>query len=260
MDHAKRGILSYRVRYREPKEQSGRQVLLGGYGVELALKKTDYKVMDDRDIQNQDGSKEEISVSEGLVEDEEISDIKPLHPKDVASLGILSASFVMGSENKLESLLRLCQDLPKHSSAVVGTEINLALVDELSENREIFLGPGVNAIWINGLQLEDSQTNAFALLEILRRERMFIRSLETLGLTKNQATALLSHRILTEARQGERPQRFDYRDSFEGGSVIAWLNDLEKDERYQGWSTSVQAVSNLHIFPLSKAVYLISDI
>lgn len=241
-DFAKRGVLSYRVRYRAPKSPVKRQVLLGGYGAELALKKTDYKVMDDRDVQNQDASNKEPVKQEGLADDEEMSDIKPLHPKDVAFLGIKAASFVMSSDNKLDSLLRLVQDLPKHSSALSTTEINSALADELSDNRAILLNPGTNAIWVNGLQLEDSQINAFALLDTLRRERRFIKKFEALGLTKAQAIGLLSHKVIAEARQNERPTRFDYRDDIEGGNVIVWLNDLEKDERYKGWSTDPQIV------------------
>ena len=242
-DFAKRGVLSYRVRYRAPLNPVKRQVLLGGYGVELALKKTDYKVMDDREVQIQDALTEEPMKQEGLADDEEISDIKPLHPKDVASLGIKAASFVMSSGNKLDSLLRLVQDLPKHSSALSATEINSALEDELTENREIFLNTGTNAVWVNGLQLEDSQINAFALLDTLRRERRFIKKFEALGLTKAQAIGLLSHKIITEDRQNEQPLRFYYRDDIEGGNVIVWLNDLEKDERYKEWSTDPQIVS-----------------
>jgi UDP-glucose:glycoprotein glucosyltransferase len=38
-------------------------------------------------------------------------------------------------------------------------------------------------------------------------------------------------------------QRFDWRDSIEGGNVIIWMNDIEKDKRYADWPTSLQAVS-----------------
>lgn len=245
-DYAKRGIITYRVRYRKPKNPIKRQVLLGGYGAELALKRTDYKVIDDREVASQDTSDEQIPKQDRLAHDLEISDIKPLHPKDVAFLGIKAASFVMSSENKLDSLLRIVQDLPKHSAALSTTEIDSSLAEELIENREIFLGPGVNGIWINGLQLEDSEINAFALLDTLRRERRFIKRLKALGLTNTQAIGLLAHKFITESRQNERPQRFDYRDNLEGGNVIVWLNDLENDERYGSWPTNAQSVRNIN--------------
>jgi len=36
--------------------------------------------------------------------------------------------------------------------------------------------------------------------------------------------------------------RFDIRDDIEGGGVIIWLNDLEKDSRYKPWPTDIQNV------------------
>lgn len=241
-----RGTLSYRVRYREPQKPTQRQILLAGYGVELALKKTDYKVMDDREVQNQNDPKEQATKTEILLEDEEISDIKPLHAKDVTLLGMKAASYVMDHEAKLDCLALLIQDLPKHSATLSIRDINVKLADEHAHNRGIFLDSGINAIWINGLQLEPSQVNAFALLETLRRERNFIQRLEGLGLASIQAIKLLSHPIKTNDHQ----QRFDYRDHFEGGNVIVWLNDLEEDERYKSWPTSVQTVRNMSYYKL----------
>ena len=239
--YAMRGTLSYRVRYRKPQKSAQQQMLLAGYGVELALKKTDYKVMDDREVQNQDDSTERATKSEILLEDEEISDIKPLHAKDVALLGMKAASYVMSHDTKLDSLALIVQDLPKHSATLGTGDINVELADEHAHNREKFLDSGINAIWVNGLQLEDSQVNAFALLEILRKERNFVQRLGRLGLTPTQAIRLLSYPV----KNNDQPERFDYRDHFEGGNVIFWLNDLEKDERYKSWSTSVQTVRNM---------------
>ncbi|KAF8477194.1 UDP-glucose:Glycoprotein glucosyltransferase-domain-containing protein [Kalaharituber pfeilii] len=247
-DYAQQGVISYRVRYQEPAKKHDNQILLAGYGVELALKKTDYKVMDDREIQDQGTDQSSEHITEGLVEDEEISDIKPVHPKDVAFLGIKASSFVMKSQNKLDSLLRLAQDLPKHSSAITSTEIDSDLAEELRANREIFMSPGENLLWINGLQLDESRINAFSILDTLRREHRLVKSLKSLGLTTAQATKLLNHKIISETHQNQAPQRFDYRDTTEGGNVIVWLNDLEKDERYQAWSTSIEILQR-RVFP-----------
>ena len=229
-------------------------MLLAGYGVELALKKTDYKVMDDREVQNQNDSKERATKTEILLEDEVISDIKPLHAKDVALLGMKAASYIMGRDTKLDSLALLVQDLPKHSATLSIRDINVELADEHAHNREIFLDSGINAIWVNGLQLEASQVNAYALLDILRRERNFIKRLERLGLAPIQAIRLLSYPV----KFNDYPQRFDYRDHFEGGNIIVWLNDLEKDERYQSWPTSVQTVRIMTYYELitAKDIYV----
>ena len=113
------GKISYRVRYREPAQQPREFSLLSGYGVELALKKTDYMVMDDRNVQGQEANKAEQADGEkSLIEDEDVYDIKPLRPTDVASLGTKAASFVLNSDHKLDTLRHLVQDFPKFSSII----------------------------------------------------------------------------------------------------------------------------------------------
>lgn len=243
-DYAEQGLLTYRVRYKPMDNRKRRPVILSGYGVELALKKTDYIVMDDRgvpgegEVKDRDGDKAPL----GGLDDQETQDITPLHPKDIASLGVMSASFVMKSEDPLKTLLKLLQDFPKHASAVTASEVVAEVADELRDNWESLLGPGRNGLWINGVQLEDSQVNAFALLEHLRRERQIVNKLGNLGVNSREAIQLLSHEILANSKQEEAPQRFDYRDDIEGGKTIVWLNDLEHDLRYRDWSPSVAVV------------------
>jgi len=219
-------------------------VILSGYGVELALKKTDYIVMDDRDVSSEgdvkQGKDTETTIRE--LDDQEIQDIKPLHPKDMSFLGMKAASFVMDSEDPLTTLLKLLQDFPKHTSSVAAIDINPDITDALQGNWDSFLGPGQNALWINGVQLENSDINAFALLEHLRRERRFVNSFRTLGVNSSEAVQLLSHQMLANSKRDEVPQRFDYRDNIEGGKTIVWLNDLEKDLRYREWSAAVDTV------------------
>jgi UDP-glucose:glycoprotein glucosyltransferase len=53
----------------------------------------------------------------------------------------------------------------------------------------------------------------------------------------------LSHPAIAQSKVEDEPQRYDYRDAEEGGNVIIWLNDIEKDKRYAGWPTSPTAVS-----------------
>lgn len=247
-EYARQGKISYRVRYLAPQKREERPVVLSGYGVELALKKTDYMVMDDREVQNQpegeDGKKEDKVVPG---EEEEIADITPLHPKDVSFLGVKTASYIMSSEDPLKRLVKVTQDFLKYTPTIAGSELNEQFMEEYRENRDAFLGPGANAIWVNGLQLDDSQVNAFSLLDSLRRERKYIKALTHLHMNTTQATKLLTHPAILEGKEQERPQRFDYRDDIEGGKVIIWMNNLAKDKRYEDWPTSTQFVSLLTV-------------
>lgn len=242
--YAKEGTVSYRLRYKPPVTREERPVILSGYGVSLVLKKTDYVVMDDREVE---GGAGKDAVTEGgataqqplgTLEDEETDDIKPLQEKDLAGLGYKAASFVMKSESSFETLQKLVQDFPKHSAAIAAVDPDANVTTELQGNWEMVLGPGKNVVWINGLQLEDSQVNAYALLDHLRRERNHIDGFKSLGLNSVDAINLLTHSALTEAKEVQEVQRFDYRDEIEGGNVIVWLNDIEKDERYAEWNAN----------------------
>ena len=265
--YAEAGHISYRVRYRPPVTREERPVVLSGYGVSLALKKTDYVVMDDRDVgrdskdQKVVGEKRSTAGQQSLggLEDAETPDIKPLQKEDLAGLGYKAASVIMGSEDPFTTLERLVQDFPKHSAAIAAGEVDGNVTEELHANWEMFAGPGKHLIWINGLQMEESQMNAFALLEHLRRERKNINGFNYLGLDSSEAIRLLTHPALTQAKEEEKVQRFDYRDDIEGGDVIVWMNDLEKDARYNEWSNSptmlLRRVYPGQLHPIRKNVH-----
>jgi UDP-glucose:glycoprotein glucosyltransferase len=48
--------------------------------------------------------------------------------------------------------------------------------------------------------------------------------------------------VATAKADSDAP-RFDWRDEIEGGNVIIWMNDIEKDKRYSDWPRILQAVS-----------------
>lgn len=255
--YAEEGRISYRLRYRPPVQpEEAEPLMLSGYGVSLVLKKTDYVVMDDRGVDGggsasagrdddqaavgeKGGPAAQQQLSGQLLEDysEEMGGIKPLQKEDLAGLGYKAASFVMSSPDPLATLQRLVQDFPKHAATVAARNASAGVGEELKRNWEAgHIGPGENLLWINGLHMDPSQVNAFALLQHLRRERKHINGFRSLGLTSQQAVELLSHGALAAAKAEERALRFDYRDAIEGGNVIVWLNDLEKDSRYRAWT------------------------
>ncbi|TVY39240.1 UDP-glucose:glycoprotein glucosyltransferase [Lachnellula occidentalis] len=216
-------------------------LLVPGYGVELALKRTDYIVIDDRE---DDDSKsiEQFSEKEVKFEDEELADLKPLSSSELFSLGLKASSFIMQSENPFETLVKLSQDFPKYSSAIASHNATKEFVTEHDYNRAQLVPGGYNIWWMNGVQVIEREIEALSILELLRAERKLINGVRELGLTGQEAIQLLSHQdIATVQAEGEL-QRFDWRDDIEGGNVIIWMNDIEKDKRYGEWPTSVQAM------------------
>ena len=238
---------------------SAKPLALNGYGIELALKRTDYIVIDDRgaegegtqeelplsDIEVDTGSDGVLGTEDLLLESKEVSDLKPLSAKELLGLGLKTGSFVMASDNQLDTLLKISEDFPKHSSSITKRNALVDFVREHSSNRQAFLPAGYNVIWLNGLQVQSRQMDAFALLEQLRRERSLVKNLQAIRLNGREAVDILSNPIIAESKVDGDAQRYDYRDAIEGGKVIVWLNDIEKDKRYSSWPSHSSAVGPL---------------
>lgn len=235
---ARDGKTSYRVRYRPSTSLESKPLYVSGYGVELVLKRTDYIVIDDRDAQKYD-SKDSERQSLETAEEAELTDLKPLTASEVAHLGLNAASFIAASANPLDTLLQISSDFPRYSSLLAASNASKEFVAEHRANREQFLPSGYNVFWINGVQIEPRQINAYSLLDHLRRERKIIASVKDIGLTSSQAISLLSSEVIAEAQANEIPQRFDWRDQTETEKVLMWLNDLEVDKRYAAWPSSL---------------------
>ncbi|PSN64480.1 UDP-glucose:glyco protein glucosyltransferase precursor [Corynespora cassiicola Philippines] len=238
---AKEGKTSYRVRHKPSANAPKTPLIVNGYGVELQLKRTDYIVIDDRSAEQGENAAQKPLETE-LNDDEEVSDLKPLSKDEVSDLGLKAASFVMKSDQPMDTLLKLVQDFPKYSSAIVGHEASEEFVAEHSQNREQLLPSGYNVLWINGVQIPAREVNPFTLLEHLRKERRLVNGIRSQGLSGSDAIALLSHSAITETQAEDEPQRYDFRDEIEGGKVIIRMNTIEKDSRYESWPSALTSL------------------
>lgn len=240
---AEQGKTSYRVRHKPSEKAPKSPLVVNGYGVALQLKRTDYIVIDDRaPADNGETLATQKPLEAELHDDADVSDLKPLSKDEVADLGLKAASFVMKNEQPMDTLLKLVQDFPKYSSAIVAHNASEEFVAEHELNRGQLLPAGLNILWINGVQIPARDVNPFTLLEHLRRERSLINGVRSQGLSGPDAISLLSHSAITETQAGDEPQRYDFRDEIEGGNVIVWMNNIEKDARYDMWPTQIQAL------------------
>jgi UDP-glucose:glycoprotein glucosyltransferase len=240
---AREGKTSYRVRHKPSLKAPTSPLVVNGYGVELQLKRTDYIVIDDRHKEEGQAS-DQKPLGTGLDEDEEVSDLKPLSKDEVSDLGVKAASFVMKHEQPMDTLLKLVQDFPKYSSTIAGHNASDAFLQEHTKNRERLLPGGYNIIWVNGVQIPARDVNPYSLLAHLRRERNLINGIRSQGLSAPEVISLLSHGAISATQTEDEPQRYDFRDAIEGGNVIIYVNDIEKDERYDSWPTELRAVSH----------------
>ncbi|KAK4688056.1 UDP-glucose:glycoprotein glucosyltransferase, partial [Tremellales sp. Uapishka_1] len=240
----------YIVRYRPSKGLRERKTAMAGFGVEMALKKTDYLVVDDR--VNAGNSKSTVSTdqhvsngagmfSEVLGEDPWSDTSTPIALSELQDIGLQASTLIMASEDKLEALAQLSQDFPKYSAAIA----RRVIVDPVIAEHSVLMGKRgsqPSAFYINGKTIKDTELNAYSLHKILRSERSLTLSLTSLGLTPKQAFELISDPLVGQAQTEEDPLEglVDASDRPEEGQVITWWNDMEKDKRYQQWPKHIQ--------------------
>ncbi|KAH8719458.1 UDP-glucose:glycoprotein glucosyltransferase-domain-containing protein [Phaeosphaeriaceae sp. PMI808] len=237
----KEGKASYRVRHKPSHKAPKSPLVVNGYGVELQLKRTDYIVIDDRqkEVAQANG---QHPIGTGLDDNTEVADLEPLSKEEVSDLGLKAASFVMRSDNPMDTLLKLVQDFPKYTSIMAGHNASEDFLSEHTKNRELLLPTGYNTIWINGVQLTTREVNPYSLLAHLRRERSLINGIRSQGLSAPEVISLLSHDAISATQTEDEPQRYDFRDETEGGNVIMYMNNIEKDSRYESWPSELRAL------------------
>lgn len=236
------GSLSYRIRYRRTQTMPNTTLPMSGYGVELALKRTDYIVIDDR-LQDEEPHHENIVAGAGLDDSEDVADIKPLAASDLSSLGLKATSFILQSDDPLETLIKLTQDLPKFLTTIVAHNVSKQFEKEFRLGSLQGVPDGLNMLWLNGVQLIERQIEPFALIERLRQERKLIDGFRALGLNGKQAVSILGHQDVSASKEGSEALRYDWTDRLEDGRVIIWLNDIENDDIYEQYPKSLTSVS-----------------
>ncbi|KAL0092862.1 glycosyltransferase family 24 protein [Phycomyces blakesleeanus] len=235
--------VSYVVRYK-PSSSPDTPLYLTGYGVELALKNTDYLVIDDKAVQ-ENKQKTFISkvssfgrkVGHNLFETSKTT-IAPLTPEEIEKLGLKAAQFIITAENPFEALIHLSQDFPKYAKSISQIEMDDERVHEFKENQASMIRGGTNAIWFNGQSVEVEQVDPFYLVRVLKRERALIDSLKHIGFTSRQSIDLVSSHALSHEDVHDTSSPKDVYDVREQGLAI-WWNDIEKEERYEGWSDNM---------------------
>ncbi|KAM3498853.1 hypothetical protein MY10362_007850 [Beauveria mimosiformis] len=256
---AEAGEYNYRVRYRRPMNASNKALHVSGFGVELALKRTDYIVIDDRASQS-DAKAQKPLDTEAIFEEQELTDLHPLSTSELATLGMKSSSFIQSSKTPFETLVKLMQDFPKFSASISAHNVSASFSEEYQRGHIQRVPRGINALWMNGLQLIERQIEPFALVEMLRDERKLIDAVRNLGLNGDEAISLLGHEnIAATQSDAGGTMRFDWTDRSEDGQAIIWLNDLEKDDRYAQYpddlSSLLQRTFPGQIPPIAKNIF-----
>uniref|UniRef100_A0A8C4II02 UDP-glucose ceramide glucosyltransferase-like 1 n=1 Tax=Dicentrarchus labrax TaxID=13489 RepID=A0A8C4II02_DICLA len=248
-EKAGEGTLVYVLRHYPQK------MLLSGYGVELAIKSTEYKAVDDTKVKGQltivnaeDDNIDEVQgflfgklkkshpeIQEQLTELrkhllESTNDMVPLKVWEMQDLSFQAASRIM-SVPKFDAL-KLMRDLSQNfpSKRFWHSTKSLSLFfQHLSET--IGVHPGDGELFINGLHIDLDIHNPFSILDILRGEARVLEGLHNLGIKGEHQGKLL--RLPVNAVDDS--YALDIRHP-----AIMWLNDIENDPVYRSWPTGVQ--------------------
>ncbi|KAL3311964.1 UDP-glucose:glycoprotein glucosyltransferase 2 [Cichlidogyrus casuarinus] len=206
--------------------EASSKTALQGYGVELVLKSTEYKAMDDsKDKVQQEEHQilEENAVLDGfnftklmelhpdlrdpllkLHQDASAAsgELKPLKQWQMRQLGLQAAFTILHGPtigplaesltNKLEILRDISQNFPSRTNALVNVKLAKGFTETVKVAQGMLLNdagirPGSTHFYVNGMEVPLS-TDIFALMEFLRHESKLIESFRNLGFTGVMAT------------------------------------------------------------------------
>uniref|UniRef100_A0A8C6M3I1 UDP-glucose ceramide glucosyltransferase-like 1 n=1 Tax=Nothobranchius furzeri TaxID=105023 RepID=A0A8C6M3I1_NOTFU len=227
-EKAEEGALLYVLRHfvAKPKPQN---MLLSGYGVELAIKSTEYKAVDD----TKDDDNDEV---QGFF----FGSLKKSHPELQEQLGELRKHLLESTNAMAPLKVWEMQDLSFQAAARIMSVPKfdaLKVLRDLSQNfpskasETIGVHPGDGELFINGLHIDLDTHNTFSVLDIIRTEARILEGLHNLGIKGEHQGKLLRLPMSTVG------------DSFAldiRQPAIMWMNDIENDPMYRNWPASVQ--------------------
>jgi len=186
--------------------ESKDRVSLGGYGVELAIKSTEYRAQDDTRVKGEErnlgdevlGVVEKPDEIEDLVFNElaesnsgwkstnpmfheeileSIKQIPTINSSEIADLSTQAVGLILKApaEKQLALMRDLSQNFPIVAKSLAGEKVDHVLRDELEQNQMLFarflnLAPTDAALFMNGMFFDVDALDMFALFEVVRSE------------------------------------------------------------------------------------------
>uniref|UniRef100_A0A8C9WBJ4 UDP-glucose ceramide glucosyltransferase-like 1 n=1 Tax=Scleropages formosus TaxID=113540 RepID=A0A8C9WBJ4_SCLFO len=262
-EKADEGKLTYVLRH-FVKETKPEKLRLSGYAVELAIKSTEYKAVDDTRVKD---AKPTVTAEED--DDDEVqgflfgklkksypelqdhlidlqkhllessNDMAPLKVWEMQDLSFQAASRIM-SASKFDSLKLMrdvSQNFPIKARSLTRVVVNHEMRKEIEGNQKVgffeTLGihPGEAGLFINGLHIDLDVHTPFSILDTIKGEGKILEGLHNLGIKGEEQAKFLRlpvHPI-------EESYALDIRNP-----AIMWVNDIEMDHMYRSWPSSSQ--------------------
>lgn len=243
-----------------------------GFGASMHLKKVDYLVLDDRqidaaeaseavpiqsdrigslyrDVQDQLyslGGERTSSVQEAVLKQSNFSLVDGLY------LGQAAAHAILTAEDPLSTMESIVHDFPAHAVALQAYAAHLAendpIIEYLNERNYRLIGAGSSQIWINGRAVPKSDLELLTFFKSIQEERRLLDDFGApeLGVSPEGVESLLTQEAIN-LQFSPSPRDivlYDTSDTIEqesgfGTTVIAWINNLESEE-YKLWPNTLE--------------------
>ncbi|XP_072478199.1 UDP-glucose:glycoprotein glucosyltransferase 2 isoform X2 [Notamacropus eugenii] len=248
-----------------------RKMNLSGYGVELAIKSTEYKALDDTQVKamnntmiEEDNEPTEVQgflfeklkemypdLRDNLKEFrkhliESSKEMVPLKVWELQDLSFQAASQIMSAPvyNAIKLMRDISQNFPMKARSLTRITVNQQMRMEIEENQKslrdrLEIEPGDARLFVNGLQIDLDFHDPFSILDMLKLEGKVMNGLHDLGIKEEDFSKLLK----LNTHHVDDIYALDIRHP-----SIMWVNNLEQDDIYTTWPTSCQELLE-PIFP-----------
>uniref|UniRef100_A0A8C7WFV9 UDP-glucose ceramide glucosyltransferase-like 1 n=1 Tax=Oncorhynchus mykiss TaxID=8022 RepID=A0A8C7WFV9_ONCMY len=238
------------------------KMLLSGYGVELAIKSTEYKAVDDTQVKGTVNTDvDDIDEVQGFLFGklknshpdlqeqlgelrkhllESTNDMAPLKVWELQDLSFQAAARIMSvpTFDALKLMRDLSQNFPSKARSLTRVSVNQEMRREIEENQKVGyqnetmgIHPGDGGLFINGLHIDLDVHNPFSILDTIRGEAKILEGLHNLGIKDENLGKLLR----LPMNPVEENYALDIRHP-----AITWINDIETDSMYRSWPSGVQ--------------------
>eukprot|EP00834_Sanchytrium_tribonematis_P000240 NODE_5_length_72347_cov_1.339331.p8 type:complete len:667 gc:universal NODE_5_length_72347_cov_1.339331:67649-69649(+) len=205
-------VANYRLKIKFVYNKNLPFVYLGGYGVELVLKSTEYSVSDDRHIENSftlEHNKDDaldLPVSSKKIEDNEI--------KEKAFSYIYSLD--EDDKSRFDALRVLSQNFIMYQEFISNQKVNKKLIKNIMYNSK---RKDYHGMFLNGLNIHQDLTNAIGLDGLIRDEKIAMNYVsDKNAFFKSKSSSKITYQI----------------------AVPTWLNQIEGNSKFKSYPATLQ--------------------
>lgn len=241
------------------------ELKLGGFGVEMAIKNTEYNSIDAT------GARENI--------DSILSQTLPVLPRrmdlngfnfttlmerfprltstwttlssqrankhenlnhdiwHIKSISLQATQRILSAADPLQMMTDISQNFPSLGVSLSRVKPSNTLRTEIVENQKV-VRPGTHAMHMNRRLLKPDKIDVFSLVDQITADVREGHSLCDLGLDDEQIRSLLQPRLPIPSTFGGRQPRINL-DNSDVSDLVMWINNIEMDKSFETWSRDI---------------------